>query len=173
MKSRLLPLIAALLMLTATACAQHTIPAPIPHSITTWVAVDSLAKTDLVTGARMGFGGLKPSPWYHYYEIIRQQATTRELIEFTKHRNYVVRCYAFVALLDRDLFSVYPILNYYREDETVVIYNMGCLNHSFRFRDFLIIAALHFNKLTPKEAEYVRRLLPKDFNPHMIPLGLF
>lgn len=115
-------------------------------------------------GSAVYYAGVRP-PQYDNFSELKKNATLDELTELTKHRNGVVRCYAFWALSYNIPGSLLSIVMNHIDDTTTVKTQFGCIGSREKVGDFFINVVtpdcidINSKKLTPSEYEYLDSFL--------------
>jgi hypothetical protein len=88
--------------------------------------VNKLEEKNMLYGPAVGYGGVKDEQWTNFEELLKN-AGTDELIILTKHKNPVIRCYAFWGLVEKRDKGCYQILlNHLTDSESVTTF-FGCV----------------------------------------------
>jgi hypothetical protein len=98
---------------------------------------DALAKDNMLNSAAVGIAGVKTEQWKRF-ERLSRIATDKELVALTGHRNAVVRCYAFKALVKRQHIDPFPILLRHLSDTAYVSTLNGCSGVEQKAGDFFL-----------------------------------
>jgi len=99
--------------------------------------VNGIGKDNIVKSSGVGIAGTRTEQW-NRYDSLSQNATTVELIALTDHKNGVVRCYAFQALLKRPDADYYAILLHHLNDTASVETFQGCIGSSSMVGDYFL-----------------------------------
>lgn len=100
--------------------------------------VRDIAGVNSLMSKAVGFAGW-PTKQYKKFEALMAEATKEELIAFTRHKNGVVRCYAFWGLVLRKENGLFPILLERIDDEKIVDQHFGCVRSITTVADFCIL----------------------------------
>ena len=102
--------------------------------------VKGIEKDNVLKSSGVGEAGTKTEQW-NRYESLSKNATTSELISLTDHKNGVVRCYAFDALLKRPDADHYAILLHHLKDTVSIETFQGCIISSSMVGDYFLDVA--------------------------------
>jgi hypothetical protein len=117
--------------------------------------VAKLAEGDRVEDVRIGIAGTLSMQWVRF-EYLKKIASPQELVALTRHKNAVVRCYAFRALVDKKPDKVFSVLLQHLHDTTMVTTQSGCTGLTMQTRAYFLMIA----NLTPEQQAKLNRLLP-------------
>lgn len=130
-----------LLLLALYSCKSGARQAEAPELPDLSGSVDSLsnaiAKHNMLNSAAVGIAGVKTEQWKRF-ERLSRIATDKELVALTDHRNAVVRCYAFEALLKRKHIDPFPILLRHLSDTAYVSTLNGCFGRERKAGDIFL-----------------------------------
>jgi hypothetical protein len=87
---------------------------------------NEIAIENVLSGEAIGIAGIKPKQ-YKRYEKLKNNATDKELLSLSKHRNGVVKCYAFWALVERNSDFMFEALLENFDDTTTIATQFGCI----------------------------------------------
>ncbi len=96
---------------------------------------DNLEYGNKIETSTIGFAGL-PSPLWADYNLLVEKATHEELLSLLTHKNPVVRCYAFQALVALKDKNVRTIAENFTNDKNSVMIVMGCVISKITVEDF-------------------------------------
>lgn len=89
-------------------------------------------------GSGVGIAGIKPVQ-YRRYEMLKAVSSTKRLERFYKyHPSPAVRCYAFMALLERDYVDRFELIKLGLSDDRTVSTMFGCFVGKSTVADFII-----------------------------------
>lgn len=101
------------------------------------VLASMLDSSETMNEKGVGFGGIYT--WqYACYERLKQVASTRELIYLTKHRNPVIRVYAYKALIGVDSVEAKVARKRLLNDTATFDYFSGCMMTQEQVKDFAL-----------------------------------
>ena len=98
---------------------------------------DSLAHTNQIHGPYVGFSGQR-TPQYKRFEKLMELADCRELLEFSKHPNAVVRGYAFWGLARKQYPKLDSVLIAHAHDEAPVLEIQGGVMNQIPLVSFMM-----------------------------------
>jgi len=99
--------------------------------------VKGIAKDNVLKSAGTGEAGERTAQWERY-EKLKKDATNVELMTLSDHKNAVVRCYSFQALVERKTFEILPILLNHLHDTAEVETFQGCIISSQMVGDYFL-----------------------------------
>ncbi|MGF2413609.1 MAG: hypothetical protein ACQUYJ_14860 [Ferruginibacter sp.] len=109
--------------------------------------VNKIAEYDYLDGPAIGYGGIR-SEQYERFEKLATVKNDSILINLTSHKNAVVRCYAFDALVTRKSLHCLPIFLKHLKDTAGVHTRGGCLGRIGKVNIEFLLA------LRPEENTY-------------------
>ncbi len=96
-----------------------------------------MAKYNMLMGEAVGYSGEKPDQ-FKRFEKLQRRANKNELLELTKHKNGVVRCYAVWALSHDSTVDIFSIVIKHLSDDELIWTQFGCSVDQERVGDFII-----------------------------------
>lgn len=99
--------------------------------------VKKIEKINILMSSGIGASGMKPKQFKNFEEL-KKNASIEELTALTNHRNGVVRCYSFWALLSLKNIDLFSIVKDHLTDDTIVQTQFGCIGADEKVGDFYL-----------------------------------
>lgn len=107
-----------------------------------WTIVDAIRDYGELHSSCVYRGCVQSEQWKRYLHL-KSEATDDELLDLTDYIDPVVRCYAFIALVERGHPDVFPVLMRHVEDTDTLSAQKGCIGFPTTVRHVLFNAVTH------------------------------
>jgi hypothetical protein len=114
--------------------------------------VREIADENIVMGGAVGVAGTEPDQWIRF-EALSEKANEQEIIALTDHTNNTVKCYAFMALIDRKSNAFFPVLLKKLSDTGTTHTMFGCLVGTYPLNEFCVNEAIMNNQVTEAQKQ--------------------
>lgn len=118
-----------------------------------WSLVDDISTENRLDSDCVGRGCGETKQWRRYIKL-STEATNEELADLTEYTNAVVRCYAFLALVQRQAPEVYPILLRSQKDAEAVDFHVACIPRTMSVGQFCLDVAVDGIRIGKKNYSY-------------------
>jgi len=123
---------------------------------------NKIAKGNILESNTM-YANAIPSHQYRLYELLLEYSSEKELIALTSFPNGVVRCYAFMGLLEFKSESILNVINKHTNDFEVIDTQMGCFSLQYAVYVFMVFEAKKHaknrlrNKISWRDKKRIKR----------------
>lgn len=109
----------------------------------------------------VGFAGETTIQYKSFLEL-KKVATTQELLDLTKHKSTVVRCYAAWALTDLKYSKLEEVFEYFLKNKEEVLLFVGCIMQDEKISDIIyrqVVSMTDYAKDGEKEKIFYQQKL--------------